>query len=281
MKQGGRQGGGAANTKSVLGSLDFLWQHPNPCRRLGANSLLRVLREKELVSVYLLQLLVAAVTSLGVGQDQAALTEAAGSILAHLQKMLLHYRGLFLRVAESRRVPGELGGGSLAHLQEWLLSLAAASHTATRHRVFFLLRHSSPLDCDAVLARREGGLPAFLSKVLSQPGLQEEPSLQADVRAVAWYRGLQAVLESLGLLVGEALLTDGGVVALGGQLARLLASTWRSQSWARWRVPGGEGQARRRTASLPLQGGRMSSPTPPPALVKASNVRRRQPLTHL
>ena len=59
--------------------------------------------------------------------------------------------------------------GTLAYLQEWLLSLAAAPHTATRHRameLFFLLRRSSPLDCEAVLARREGGVPGFLSKVL-------------------------------------------------------------------------------------------------------------------
>ena len=59
--------------------------------------------------------------------------------------------------------------GTLAYLQEWLLSLAAAPHTATRHRpmeLFFLFIRSSPLDCEAVLARREGGVPGFLSKVL-------------------------------------------------------------------------------------------------------------------
>ena len=134
--------------------------------------------EKELVSVFLLQLLVAAVvTSLGAGQDQAALTEAAGCMLAHLQKMLLHYRGLFLQEAEGRRLLGELEGGSLAHMQDWLLSLAAAPHTATRHRAMqLILRHGSSLDCEAVLARREGGLPAFLSKVLSQSGLQDSKS---------------------------------------------------------------------------------------------------------
>ena len=46
----------------------------------------------------------------------------------------MHYRILFLQEAEGRRVPGKLGGGTQAHLQEWLLSLAAAPHTATRHR---------------------------------------------------------------------------------------------------------------------------------------------------
>ena len=98
-------------------------------------------------------------------------------MLAHLQKMLLHYRGLFLQEAEGRRLLGELEGGSLAHMQEWLQSLAAAPHTATRHRAMqLILRHGSSLDCEAVLARREGGLPAFLNKVLSQSGLQDSKS---------------------------------------------------------------------------------------------------------
>jgi hypothetical protein len=103
--------------RSVLGRLDFLWRQLDPCRRLGAgtafNSLYRVLREeKELVSVFLLQLMVAAVSSLGAGgQEQPALAEAAGMTLAHLQKILLHYRSLFLQEVEGRRVPGESGGG--------------------------------------------------------------------------------------------------------------------------------------------------------------------------
>ena len=75
----------------------------------------------------------------------------------------------------------------------------AAPHTVTRHRameLFFLLRRSSPLDCEAVLARGEGGLPGFLRKVLGQPGLEVKLSLVAGDKAVAWCRCLRAVLES-------------------------------------------------------------------------------------
>ena len=46
----------------------------------------------------------------------------------------------------------------------------------------------------------------------------------AGDKAVAWCRGLQAVLESLGLLVGEVLLPAVRVVAVGEELARLVTS---------------------------------------------------------
>ena len=118
--------------------------------------------------------------------------------------MLLHYRGLFLQEAKGRRVPVpvDLGGGSVSILQEWLLGLAAALHTATRQQA----------QGEAVLCRREGSVLGFLRKVHS---LEKE---------LAWARGIQAVLDGLGLLVGEALLPAGRVVGVGELLARLVTS---------------------------------------------------------
>ena len=133
-----------------------------------------------------------------------------------LVKMLLHYRDLFLQEAKGRRVPVpvDLGSGSVSILQEWLLGLAAALHTATRQQA----------QGKAVLCRREGSVLGILRKVHSQSGLEKELSLVAGDTVLAWARGIQAVLDGLGLLVGEALLPAGRVAGVGELLARLVTS---------------------------------------------------------
>ena len=232
LNWGVRQGDGVQQAEALLARLSFLWKHPDHTKRLAAstvfNCLYRVLREqKDLVNVFLLEALVSVLESLRFprrGLDEVE--QAALLSLKHMEKILLHYRGLFLTEADGRRTPLELKGGTLKHLQIHLLSLTRAPHTCLRQKameLLFVLNRLSPLDWKNELKGHCGGNEAFLAQLLeNQPGLkQDELSSLKAVEAVAWLEGLQAVLECVGMVVSENIIPSGAVSSIAKELTRL------------------------------------------------------------
>ena len=232
LNWGVRQGDGVQQAEALLARLSFLWKHPDHTKRLAAstvfNCLYRVLREqKDLVNVFLLEALVSVLESLRFprrGLDEVE--QAALLSLKHMEKILLHYRGLFLTEADGRRTPLELKGGTLKHLQIHLLSLTRAPHTCLRQKameLLFVLNRLSPLDWKNELKGHYGGNEAFLAQLLeNQPGLkQDELSSLKAVEAVAWLEGLQAVLECVGMVVSENIIPSGAVSSIAKELTRL------------------------------------------------------------
>lgn len=234
VRQGGRQGA-VASTKSLLRRLHFLWRHPQPSRRLGAcavfNRLYTVLREeKELVSVFLLETLAAVMVCIRLTKNtEVVVAEAAAASLGHIQRILLKdsYRSLFLAESEGRRVPEEVGGGTMAHLQLWLLNTSSSPHTEVRRRameLFFLLKAAFPLDCSAAVGRHEGGVAAYLTRVVDQHAFQEGLATMGLVDAATWCNGLTATLETLTMVLQERLFPSSLVAGMEDRLMPLVTS---------------------------------------------------------